>query len=376
MQRPKQPIDGFIYSILNGNAPSWPDTAIDTFADELEQALHLHGLYPLIYHLYKDVPAWTTWPGEIRARLKRTSLHHAAHDLAAESKTRDLLTKLQASGIRPIVLKGTAIAYTHYSEKSTRTRGDIDLLFQRSELSRAFRIMEAQGYEYVYRQGFLGQELGYVDVSAGPTNLPLDIHWRSSSYVLMAHILNTEEIIRSAVTIPDLAPLPCAMNPVHALMHACMHWVKHLASGDSIRILWVYDIYLLAKQLSATEIRQFISGVTEKRISRICLAALSYVEQKLHCRNLVKLIRNLETIKQKEATARMLGPNARSFVAGDVFSSADISFLPRVLEDILFPPGAYLLRLYGKQQPMWLPLLYTHRLSAGLLEYVRRRSGQ
>ena len=87
MPQCQQSAYGFIYSILNGEVPLWPDAATPAFADNLQQELHLQGLYPLIYHLCKNVPAWKTWPADIRERARKTAFHHAAHDLAVETKT-------------------------------------------------------------------------------------------------------------------------------------------------------------------------------------------------------------------------------------------------------------------------------------------------
>ncbi len=375
MPQCQQPADGFIFSILNGNVPSWPDATDATFADALEQALHLQGLYPLIYHLCKEDSAWLTWPAKIREKTKKKAIQCAAHELTIEAKTRHLLTTLQAAGIHPIVLKGTAIAYTHYIDSSTRTRGDIDLLFRRSELCQAFGILEVEGYAYVYRQGYLGQELSFVDTSADMKNLPLDIHWRSSSYVLLAHVLDVDEIIDVAIEIPELAPLPCAMNPVHALLHACVHWAKHTASGDSIRILWMYDIYLLVRELNDREIQQFIDNAMKKKVSRICQSALARVEENLGCANFDTLLQGLNRIQLHEPSARMLKPDASSFSINDLLSSEHTPDFLRSLQDILLPPGAYILRFYGKKNALWLPLLYAHRFSAGLAEYTRRRLG-
>ncbi|WP_456380207.1 nucleotidyltransferase family protein [Thiolapillus sp.] len=327
----------------------------------------------MIYHLCKDVTAWKTWPADIREQARKIAFHHAARDLAVETKTRHLLTRLQESGIRPIVLKGSAIAYTHYRQHGARTRGDIDLLFPRGKLAAAFRILEAEGYEYIYRQGYLGQELGFKDASPGQKNLPLDIHWRSSSYVLLAHLLDYDEIIDSAVTIPELADLPCAMNQVHALLHACVHWAKHTASGDSIRILWMYDIYLLARELDDEEIQHFIHSATRKKICRICATAIASVKQVLSCETLDRLHDNLSKIHQHEPGARMLARRAASFAISDILSSGNGSVLRNSLQDILAPPSAYILRFYGKKNPLWLPWLYMHRLSSGLIEYARRR---
>lgn len=373
MPQCQQSAHDFIFSILNGKDPSWPDAANTAFAGALRQELHLQGLYPLVYHLCKNAPTWKTWPADIRERARKTAFHHAAQDLAAETKTRHLLARLQESGIRPIVLKGSAIAYTHYQQHGTRTRGDIDLLFPRRDLTTAFQILEAEGYEYIFRQGYLGQELGFIDASPGQKNLPLDIHWRSSSYVLLAHLLDHDEIIGSAVTIPELAAMPCAMAPVHALLHACIHWAKHTASGDSIRILWMYDIYLLASGLDSNEIQHFIQTATRKKVSQLCAAAIAAVKQVFRCETLNTLHDNLDKIHQQEPSARMLEQHAASFAFRDILSSADGATLRKTLQDILAPPGAYVLRFYSKKSPLWLPWLYAHRLSTGLHEYARRR---
>lgn len=372
MQIPENPVYNFIYSILLGNAPAWPDNAPSDFTKQLTHKLYRDGLHPLIHHLYSNLAVWETWPSTIRAQIKKTAIHHSACQMAEEAATRDLIEALQNAGIYPIVLKGTAISYTHYPANNIRTRGDIDLLFDRKDLHVAFQILESIGYKYIHRQGYLGQELGFARINASAGDLPLDVHWRSSSYVLLAHILSYQEIRRSAVSIPQLAPLPCAMNTVHALLHACLHIVKHTASGDSIRVLWQYDLYLLCKYLSNQDKQQFVDLCMHKKVSSICYTALKDIAQKLPNDQLSQLLLELKGLEQHEPSARMLKHNAPSFLLADLASAGSGRALLQSIQDIVFPPASYMLRFYRKRSFLWLPLLYIHRFAHGLKRFLSK----
>jgi hypothetical protein len=371
MQKPDNTVNNFIYPILLGDKPVWPDNASDDFTRQLEHKLFRDGLHPLIYHLYADNPAWDTWPADVRAQIKKTAIHHTGCQMTEETTTRRLLKALHNAGIRPIVLKGSAISYTHYPENNIRTRGDIDFLFNRKDLPSAFRILESEGYEYIHRQGFLGQELCFAKTNASAGNLPLDVHWRISSYVLLAHVLSHTEIIQSAVYIPELATLPCAMNTVHALLHACIHLIKHTASGDSVRLLWLYDIYLLTDSLSDKDKQDFVKLSRQKKISKICYAALESVEKILPNKNMPQLLLLLKQVDQHESGARMLKFNAPRFLLSDLLSAGSRHSLFKSTQDILFPPGAYMLKYYGKHHVFWLPFLYLRRLASGSIQYLK-----
>jgi len=102
------------------------------------------GLTPLLAkHLVESESSYPAW-------VKR-SLHVVLerHQQLAEARTQVLLVVLglfRQEGIRCLVLKGGALAYTIYPDPSSRPMRDIDLLLSRDDVDRAQSLLKANGF--------------------------------------------------------------------------------------------------------------------------------------------------------------------------------------------------------------------------------------
>ena len=102
------------------------------------------GVAPLLArHLIESGSSYPAW-------VKR-SLHVLLerHQQMAEIRTQVLLEVLglfEQEGIRCLVLKGAALAYTIYPDPSSRPMRDIDLLLSKNEVDRAHGLLKANGY--------------------------------------------------------------------------------------------------------------------------------------------------------------------------------------------------------------------------------------
>ena len=102
------------------------------------------GVAPLLAkHLIESGSSYPVW-------VKR-SLHVLLerHHQLAENRTQVLLKVLGVlgqEGIRCLVLKGGALAYTIYPDPSSRPMRDIDLLLSRHEVDRAHHLLKAHGF--------------------------------------------------------------------------------------------------------------------------------------------------------------------------------------------------------------------------------------
>ncbi len=77
--------------------------------------------------------------------LARRARGIAARNRRMTALLEEIRRVLGAEGIRPILLKETALALTHYGDGRLRMMGDIDLLFEESEIDRVVRLLEALG---------------------------------------------------------------------------------------------------------------------------------------------------------------------------------------------------------------------------------------
>jgi hypothetical protein len=81
--------------------------------------------------------------------LARRARGIAARNRRMTALLEEIRRVLGAEGIKPILLKETALALTHYGDGRLRMMGDFDLLFPESELDRVVRLLEPLGYSSV-----------------------------------------------------------------------------------------------------------------------------------------------------------------------------------------------------------------------------------
>ena len=78
--------------------------------------------------------------------LSRRARGIAARNRRMKALYEEIRLALGAEGIRPILLKATALARSHYGDGRLRMMGDLDLLFEEPDLDRVVRLLAALGY--------------------------------------------------------------------------------------------------------------------------------------------------------------------------------------------------------------------------------------
>src|SRR5678815_1905510 len=151
-----------------------------------------------------------------------------------------VLDALAAEGIHPLLLKGTALAYSLYDSPASRPRMDTDLLIRRSDVELVRRVMARCGYiAPPYCDGdllFCQFPLRRSD-DFGLTHT-FDFHWKISTQPIFADVLAFDEIADRAVPLPSLGTHARTASPRHALLLACIHPVMHHRNVESL--IWSY----------------------------------------------------------------------------------------------------------------------------------------
>ncbi len=115
-------------------------TAWDVLPDQAE----LYGVSPLLwYHFQK---AGVAIPAEAQRSLRGLYLRHRARNQAYMLVLMEILALLEQAGIRPLVLKGLALAYQYYPDPALRPTSDIDLLLKKSDILQALHVLARVGY--------------------------------------------------------------------------------------------------------------------------------------------------------------------------------------------------------------------------------------
>ena len=122
------PEEQLICRILRGEASPWPADGGAPFEQRFLEAWRAQGLGPLVHHCLPITAFWNDWPAACASRLIREARMQAAADMLRERELVAVLAALADAGVATLLLKGAALAYSHYPEPALRTRCDTDVL--------------------------------------------------------------------------------------------------------------------------------------------------------------------------------------------------------------------------------------------------------
>lgn len=360
--------------ILRGDACSWPASDDVEFAREFVELCLAEGVAPLVWHHAAAAPAWSEWPNAVRQALVRDTRMQAAIDLLREQELIAALHALEAAGIGAVLLKGTALAYSHYAAPGLRPRCDTDLLIAPGRKGAAARLLTSLGYQRSNAvSGTLITSADSYCKMDGIVAHVLDVHWRINNAQLFAQALSYEEVRARAVPVPALGDGARALYPPHALLLACMHRAAHLGvDGEhGNRLLWLYDIQLLAKAMRADEWREFSQLCVAKKMRAITLDAFASLQASLNTVIPADLMNQLALPKTKELSAAYLKASHKRLLLTDLRALATWRERLTLLRESCFPPADYVMAKYHGENRAWLSLWYVRRAVAGVWKLTK-----
>lgn len=359
--------------VLNGEAVSWRTMGIT--GDELLAACDDHGVTALVYRGSHSVD----WPDAVVRALADRARFLAVREEVCRRETASVLARLSAAGIRPVLLKGTPLAYTVYDAPSLRPRADTDVIVPRGQADDVRRVLQDLGYqgppycdgEYLFCQFELQRtdHLGLVHA--------FDVHWKISTQSMFADVLTCEEIAAESLAVPALGAHARTAGIQHALLVACVHPAMHHRNDD--RLIWTLDVHLLAARLAAAELTAFAALAVSKRVAAVCARALGRAIATFGTPVPARVMDLLHARAQHEPSAAYLEPARRW--RHDMVSN--LRGLPgwrsrlALLREVLFPEPRYMQRAYG-MRANWvgrasLPALYLHRGAYGAWKVLTHR---
>ena len=144
----------------------------------------------------------------------------------------------------------------------------------------AAAVLASLGYEPAGH--ITGELLNYQGIFIkwrdGKKSHVVDVHWRVANPQVFAGLLSYEELASDAAPIPALGPGARGIASPAALLLACVHRVAH--HFDSDRLIWLYDIHLIASTLTTAEWTQFVDLAVDRRVAAICWRSLDLAREK------------------------------------------------------------------------------------------------
>jgi hypothetical protein len=259
-------------------------------AASLAAAAIYHGVAGL---LFERPSVSSSWPEAVLKPIADQARAQAMWELRHREVLSALLAAFCQQGVRSVLMKGTAIAYDLYVQPSARARGDTDILVAAGDVPKAQALLEDQG--------FVAGALGGVDAEFAlqqPWKLTLpdggrhaiDLHWQVMNAPSLRGLLTNEECGAGARPLPRLSPDARAMDRVRLLLHTCLHravhcntpyFVEQAAYYGSGRLIWAYDVHLLANAFDGEQWSHLCALATGKGVAAVCLDGLAAARSSL-----------------------------------------------------------------------------------------------
>jgi hypothetical protein len=361
-------------AFLAGHSARWPDLGIAP--DELTALCEAEQLWPLVHERLAVSGGSGGWPSTLRDALSERARRYASEELLRGAETRAVIDALAQAGVQPILIKGTPLAYGWYTSPASRPRDDTDVLIPSAGVAIARDVLAALEYTATVHCSDLFSQFEVQKADRFGLTHAFDVHWRISTQPVFAELLTHEELLPRTVPIPALGASAIAPCAIDALLLACVHPVMHHRSSE--RVLWIYDIHLLASALSVADFDRFARLVQQKKVAAICAHRLRLSQAMFGTLVPADVVAAL-SLAQSEPSAEYLASDRRWHheLVSSVRALQSLGERMRLLRSVLFPSPAYMLGAYGLRdkplRPWILPALYMHRALRGVWKIMSGR---
>lgn len=363
--------DALIGTLLRGEAPGVGVAgAID--AEAFVHVAALHRVLPLLDRRLVSMPA--AFPPEVAAACHEAYVDNTVSEVLQRAELLRVLDAFAAAGLEPLLLKGGALAYAYYPDPALRFREDADLLVRESEVERAGAVLRSLGY--ARRMGpatALQSSWNFRDARGMYHHV--DLHWRVNNSQLLGRVLAYDELRPRAVVVAALGPNALGLSPVDALLLACIHRAGHLmdahfredpAHPGGDRLIWFYDMRLIAAGFDRASWEAFLGAAEAKRIRAVCLDALSIARREVGAAIPDEVLLRLAAPGPAEPSAALLDGLPTTRLLAEMRATQGFSGRIAFLRALAFPSPAHLRQKYAAAAIRWLPWLYARRGLEGL----------
>jgi len=364
-------------AVLRGERPGWPEADDQALVDAFLERSEYHGVQALLYERMHDEP---DWPPTVLDALHQRAIAGTMWELRHQQVVAEMLAELARVGIEPVLFKGTALAYSLYPGPALRTRGDTDLIVPLHERERVMDALAGLGFARTLELGeLMSYQACLTREVVGGGEHTLDLHWKISNSELLSRLFSYEELREAALPLPGLSPHALGAGPVHALLIAGMHRAGHKQapyfvdgvahySGD--RLIWLYDIHLLAQAMSPAQWDEFLRLAGAKGLRAVCLEGIEQTRSRFATPVPQQVLDELGRPGSLEPAAEYLDARHLRRRWLDLCAHEGLAGKLRFVRELAFPPAAYMRERFPHARPNWLPWLYILRGLGGLRRRV------
>ena len=310
----------------------------------------------------------------VHGALDATVRAAIAREVFVQREVRAVTAALADGGVRALLLKGTALAYTAYPQPWLRPRTDTDLLVGAEDAPAASHALSGLGYERtdaITSGTLVSHQWAFERHDAHGVRHVLDLYWKIVNPHMLADALTFDDLWAGSSVVHSLGNAAHAPAPGRSLALACIHRAAHHHGHE--RLVWLYDIHLLASPFGEADWEAFGELAVSRGVAAICLDGLQAAGDALGTVVPAPLAARLGAAAAREPARRFVtgALNRRGVLLSDLAVLPAWSDRVRLLREHAFPPAAFIRRRYGVTRPIWLPALYVRRLLTGAYKWVR-----
>jgi Uncharacterised nucleotidyltransferase len=222
--------------------------------DLLLSLARAHGLIPLLAAAIGEMDSREAVPDLVKEQVRLLACASAMRSTLLFDALTKAVAEMGAADVRPLVLKGPALASTIYSERTLRPFSDLDLLCPRERLSAADAALRRIGF--VPREQSAREQVDFHVVYRRDRDaVVIELHSDLLQLGLRTRCTDTLWQRAELLTLREQQALMLGLE--EQLLHLCVH----LHSHGYTRLLWFKDLDLLLRERG--------HEVNWKRLSRL-----------------------------------------------------------------------------------------------------------
>ena len=361
-------IIAWLQLVLANGTPRLP-ASNDQFITDTLLLADWHGVTALIHHKLSGNNNPENYPAEFNRQLSARNNRIIAGTLLWKQEMINVQRLLHAAGLKSLLIKGFPLSYILYPEPGLRLYSDIDILFPDLESAeKAWNIVGNTGYTrpVTVSGKYISHQFSCYRTGTSGFTWALDLHWRINNHYFFANALTFDELESSSVPLTGFDPEMRTLSPEYAMLLACLHRIAHTQDHKSDRLIWLYDIHLLASAFSSEQWTVFSELATGKKLSGICLDGLMNCNKRFK----TKLPEEIIELFQRQGKNDPIQPDGIS--SNWKYLLRSIQTMPGwterccFLREHLLPPSDYILIKYKTDKKWLLPVLYLRRIVGGI----------
>ena len=247
----------YVRSVLQDESPLAPAASLDEWSSLLD-FLKAHWIIPFLYRKIGSLPQKCVPPETITDEMRQVFLFSVVRSLHMERQLQEIIEAFQEEGVRVLVLRGPALAFSLYEDPAMRPSGDLDLLVIPEQVIQARDILESLGYRCLARRfetarDFFREECFIHQESPGNT-FPVDlhwVHWELHPFFKGSEKVDIQDLFHRAFKVETPTLTFETLHPVDYLIHSAIHLI--MIHKNEMRLSWIYDTALLAQHLQVPD---------------------------------------------------------------------------------------------------------------------------